>query len=164
MTFLHTLQIIPLSNDTTFSLCQHFQCTCPALFAFHCCHKCTQWKYSLQWFYCTSFCTLTRYTCSVFGKSSSSETFYTLQTFNKYNFFLCPNFHCTFGIQWMLQLQWMYCLQCLTVLPLHFHCIFTVCICSVLLGKSSSSQRILFHNTLFQLFSTRLTIFFSNFQ
>ena len=123
-----------------------------------------EWKYSLQWFYCTSFCTLTRYTCSVFGKSSSSETFYTLQTFNKYNFLLCPNFHCTFGIQWMLQLQWMYCLQCLTVLPLHFHCIFTVCICSVLLGKSSSSQRILFHNTLFQLFSTRLTIFFSNFQ
>ena len=44
MTFLHTLQIIPLSNSTTFSLCQHFQCTCPALLAFHCCHKCTQWS------------------------------------------------------------------------------------------------------------------------
>ena len=85
MTFLYTLQIIPLSNGTTFSLCPHFQCTCPALLAFHCCHK---------------FCTL--------------------QTSKKYNFFLCPNFHCKFGIQLMLQLQWIY-----SVL-LYFLCTFTV--------------------------------------
>ena len=104
-------------------------------------------------------CTLTTYFYRVFGKCSSSEMFYTLQTFKKYNFVLCPNFHCTFGIHWMLQLQWMYSLQCFTVLPLH--CIFAVCICSVLLEKVLLHLGgFCCHNTLFQLFSALLTFFF----
>ena len=56
-------------------------------------------------------------------------------------------------------LQWMYSLQCFTVLPLH--CIFAVCICSVLLEKVLHLLGgFCCHNTLFQLFSALLTIFF----
>ena len=76
--------------------------------------------------------------------------------------FLCPNFHCTFGIQWMLQLQWMYSLQFFTVLSQH--CIFVVLICSVLLEKVFLLLwGFSCHNTLFQLFSALLTIFFFQF-
>ena len=151
MTFLCTLQIIPLSNNTTFSLCPHFQCTCPALLA----HSGST-VYSD--FTVLPFVLWLDIFAVYLGHFWFWEKFCTLQTFKKYKFLLCPNFHCKFGIQWMLQIA--VDLQCFTVLSLHLHCILTWYICSVL-------EKVLllflggfcFNNPLFQLCSALLTIF-----
>jgi len=138
MTFLYTLQIMPLSNNTTFSLCSHFQCTCPALLAFHCC---VTRAHSGSTVY-SGFTVLPLYFDYIFlqhiwekvlllrrfihCKHSKNTTLF---------FVLISIAHLAFS-----ELQWMYSLQCFTVLPLHFHRIFSVCICSALLEKSSSSS------------------------
>ena len=91
-----------------------------------------QWKYSLQCFHCTSIVLWLHIFAGYLGKSS--ELFHTLQKCKKYNFSVCPNFHCTFGI---------HCSGC-TVYSVLLYFLWTAFICSVLLEKScSSSERIL---------------------